>query len=55
MDAVFSLRIVTVDYFMSKPCPGLDDLRSKFKSAIISRVPIVRVFGSTPAGEYLEV
>ncbi|KQK82636.1 hypothetical protein AAES_67864 [Amazona aestiva] len=47
---MFSVRIVTADYYMGSPLPGLDPCQSHFREAPTKRVPVVRVFGATPAG-----
>ncbi|XP_050171813.1 DNA polymerase zeta catalytic subunit isoform X2 [Myiozetetes cayanensis] len=48
---MFSVRIVTADYYMGSPLPGLDPCQSSFREAPARRVPVVRVFGATPAGQ----
>uniref|UniRef100_A0A8B9FKV4 DNA polymerase zeta catalytic subunit n=1 Tax=Amazona collaria TaxID=241587 RepID=A0A8B9FKV4_9PSIT len=48
---MFSVRIVTADYYMGSPLPGLDPCQSHFREAPTKRVPVVRVFGATPAGQ----
>ncbi|XP_048348598.1 DNA polymerase zeta catalytic subunit [Sphaerodactylus townsendi] len=48
---MFSVRVVTADYYMSSPLPGLDPCQSPFREAPVKRVPVVRVFGSTPTGQ----
>ncbi|XP_062428626.1 DNA polymerase zeta catalytic subunit [Rhea pennata] len=48
---MFSVRIVTADYYMGSPLPGLDPCQSHFREAPAKRVPVVRVFGATPAGQ----
>lgn len=48
---MFSVRIVTADYYMGSPLPGLDPCQSRFREAPAKRVPVVRVFGATPAGK----
>ncbi|XP_069090700.1 DNA polymerase zeta catalytic subunit isoform X2 [Pleurodeles waltl] len=50
--AMFSVRIVTADYYLAAPLDGLDVCRargSEEKSG--RRVPVVRIFGATPAGQ----
>ncbi|TFK14320.1 thyroid hormone-inducible hepatic protein [Platysternon megacephalum] len=47
---MFSVRIVTADYYMGSPLPGLDPGQSCFREAQAKKVPVVRVFGATPAG-----
>ena len=49
--AVFSIRIFTVDYYMSKPVPKLDVCYSPFRKTCVKRVPVLRIFGPTPAGQ----
>ncbi|XP_041420560.1 DNA polymerase zeta catalytic subunit isoform X2 [Xenopus laevis] len=48
---MFSLRLVTADYYLAAPLPGLDVTRSHFRDSLVRRVPVVRVFGATPAGQ----
>ncbi|NP_001163919.1 REV3 like, DNA directed polymerase zeta catalytic subunit L homeolog [Xenopus laevis] len=48
---MFSLRLVTADYYLAAPLPGLDVTRSHFRDSPVRRVPVVRVFGATPAGQ----
>ena len=54
-EVLISVRIVTMDYYMAPPSTEADNLLdpvySMFRSAPIKRVPILRVFGSTPAGQ----
>ncbi|XP_055919384.1 DNA polymerase zeta catalytic subunit isoform X2 [Eupeodes corollae] len=47
---IFSIRIVTVDYYMEKPKPGLDLCFSEFRAKEIKKVPVIRIFGSTAEG-----
>lgn len=47
----FHVRIVHIDYYMRKPVPGLDAAYSQLQGTAIDRVPIVRIFGSTPSGQ----
>nr|CAB3265529.1 DNA polymerase zeta catalytic subunit-like [Phallusia mammillata] len=51
MEDAFSVRIVSVDSFASKPVKGLDVTYSDFKCSRVKKVPVLRVFGSTPAGQ----
>ncbi len=46
-----SVRIVSLDYYMAKPLPGLDVCFSPLEGTPVERVPIVRIFGSTPSGQ----
>ncbi|KAM4041549.1 DNA polymerase zeta catalytic subunit [Anomaloglossus baeobatrachus] len=48
---MFSLRLVTADYYLAAPVPGLDVTKSHFRDCPVRRVPVVRVFGATPAGQ----
>ncbi|XP_048452642.1 DNA polymerase zeta catalytic subunit [Rhincodon typus] len=48
---MFAVRIVTADYYMSSPVKGLDVCFSKFRESEVTRVPVVRIFGPTPAGQ----
>ncbi|XP_059838914.1 DNA polymerase zeta catalytic subunit isoform X2 [Hypanus sabinus] len=48
---MLAVRIVTADYYMSSPLPGLDVCYSEFRQAEVTRVPVVRIFGPTPAGQ----
>ena len=45
------LRIVDLDYQMVRPIPGMDVCYSSLAGAAVSLVPIVRIFGATPAGQ----
>ncbi|KAK9070718.1 hypothetical protein SSX86_011120 [Deinandra increscens subsp. villosa] len=47
----FSVRIVSIDYYMSPPIPGLDLCYSSFQGGKVNEVPVIRVYGSTPAGQ----
>eukprot|EP00227_Mantoniella_beaufortii_P001001 CAMPEP_0197612476 /NCGR_PEP_ID=MMETSP1326-20131121/57379_1 /TAXON_ID=1155430 /ORGANISM="Genus nov. species nov., Strain RCC2288" /LENGTH=91 /DNA_ID=CAMNT_0043181237 /DNA_START=113 /DNA_END=385 /DNA_ORIENTATION=+ len=47
----FAIRLVTIDYYLAKPVPGLDATHSAFVGAPVDRVPIVRIFGETPGGQ----
>jgi len=47
---VFSQRIVTVDFYTSYPLRDFDSTYSDFRRCDVSRVPVLRVFGSTPQG-----
>lgn len=51
-ELVFASRIVSVDYYMAEPVAGLDLERSEFRKSEIKSVPVIRVFGSTPCGEF---
>lgn len=47
----FQVRIVSLDYYMSRPNPRMDERYSEFAGAGIDRVPVIRMFGATPAGQ----
>lgn len=48
---MFSVRIVCADYYLSRPLQQLDVCFSQFRDAEVHRVPVVRIFGATPAGQ----
>ncbi|XP_069880851.1 DNA polymerase zeta catalytic subunit isoform X2 [Dipodomys merriami] len=48
---MFSVRIVTADYYMASPLRGLDICQSPLTQVPVTKVPVVRVFGATPAGQ----
>lgn len=48
---MFSVRIVTADYYLAKPIKDLDVCYSEFRESDVKRVPVVRIFGATPAGQ----
>lgn len=48
---MFSVRIVTADYYMASPLQGLDICQSPLTQVPVKKVPVVRVFGATPAGK----
>ena len=47
----FVVRIVDLDYQMVRPIPGLDVCYSSLAGEAVDRVPVVRIFGATPAGQ----
>lgn len=47
----FAVRIVSLDYYLAPPVPGLDVCYSSLEGTAVERVPVVRVFGATPAGQ----
>ena len=49
--ALLSVRIVSMDYYSTKPVQDLDVTYSNFRSSSIKKVPVIRVFGSTLAGQ----
>lgn len=48
---MFSVRIVTADYYMSSPIRDLDVCYSELRESDVKKVPVVRIFGATPAGQ----
>ena len=50
--SIFSLRIVAVGFYMTKPTPNLDVTYSEFKQKEVTTIPVIRIFGATPLGMY---
>ncbi|KAL8116725.1 hypothetical protein AgCh_023033 [Apium graveolens] len=50
-NTIFSVRIVSIDYYMFPPIPDLDISYSSFQGDKVKEVPVIRIFGSTPAGQ----
>ncbi|XP_056151151.1 DNA polymerase zeta catalytic subunit isoform X2 [Lampris incognitus] len=48
---MFAVRIVTADYYLASPVKDLDVCYSEFRESDVRRVPVVRIFGATPAGQ----
>ncbi|KAL4028957.1 hypothetical protein IC575_012175 [Cucumis melo] len=48
---VFSVRVVSIDYYLAPPIPGLDISYSSFQGGKVNEVPVLRIYGSTPAGQ----
>lgn len=48
---IFSVRIVSIDHYMAPPIPGYDICYSSFQGGKVNEVPVIRVYGSTPAGQ----
>jgi len=48
---MFSCRIVDIDYYTAAPIKGLDVCYSENRSSVADKVPVVRIFGSTPVGQ----
>ncbi|KAM6954386.1 DNA polymerase zeta catalytic subunit [Aplochiton taeniatus] len=48
---MFAVRIVTADYYIASPLKDLDVCYSEFRESDVKKVPVVRIFGSTPAGQ----
>ena len=49
---MFSLRIVSTSHYQAEPLPDLDVLYSSFRSTDVRKVPVLRIFGATPAGDW---
>ncbi|KAK4595865.1 hypothetical protein RGQ29_014091 [Quercus rubra] len=47
----FSVRIVSIDHYMAPPTHGLDISCSTFQGGKANEVPVIRIYGSTPAGQ----
>ena len=50
-ECVFAVRLVQIDVVLEKPQDGLDHTRSNLTGQPLGRVPVIRVFGSTPRGQ----
>ncbi|CAJ1077657.1 LOW QUALITY PROTEIN: DNA polymerase zeta catalytic subunit [Xyrichtys novacula] len=48
---MFSVRIVTADFYLASPIKDLDVCYSDFRESDVKKVPVVRIFGATPAGQ----
>ncbi|CBI36804.3 unnamed protein product, partial [Vitis vinifera] len=48
---IFSVRIVSMDYYMAPPIPDLDICYSSFQGGMVKEVPVIRIYGSTPVGQ----
>lgn len=49
--AKFSVRIVDADYYLTYATTELDPNFSEFRQSQIHKVPVIRIFGSTPKGQ----
>ncbi|TNN85427.1 DNA polymerase zeta catalytic subunit [Liparis tanakae] len=46
---MFAVRIVTADFYLATPIKDLDVCYSEFRESGVKKVPVVRIFGATPA------
>lgn len=51
---MFAVRIVKVEHYLAAPVRDLDVCYSDFRNCQLSQVPVVRIFGCTPAGRKLK-
>lgn len=49
--AFLSVRIVTLDHYLAPPVPDVDATFSASRSHVVRRVPVLRIFGPTAAGQ----
>jgi len=47
---MFSVRIVSTDHYLATPIAGLDVQYAEHRGSEVKKVPVVRIFGATPAG-----
>ncbi len=47
----FVIRIVSLEHYMAAPLPGMDACWSELAGAAVQQVPVVRIYGATPAGQ----
>ena len=52
---MFSLRILTINYYLTKPDADCDDIYSDFRRDEVKQVPVIRVFGTTPEGQLIYI
>lgn len=45
------MRIVSIDYYLARPIPNFDVSFSHLEGTATEQVPVIRIFGSTPAGQ----
>ncbi|XP_066919058.1 uncharacterized protein [Clytia hemisphaerica] len=51
MPSKFSLRIIDADYYIAKPKANIDVSYSKCRQRDVYKVPVIRIFGTTPQGQ----
>ncbi|KAI8148312.1 hypothetical protein BJV82DRAFT_591635 [Fennellomyces sp. T-0311] len=50
MSRYISVRIVNIDHYLAEPGP-MDRGYCPFSSTLLKKVPVIRIFGSTPSGQ----
>ena len=50
-EALISVRLFTMEHYISEPIPELDVTFSPSRSYAVRKVPVLRIFGPTPAGQ----
>ena len=50
-EALISVRLFTMEHYIADPIPGLDVTFSPSRGYAVRKVPVLRVFGATPAGQ----
>ncbi|CAN6469328.1 unnamed protein product [Victoria cruziana] len=48
---IFSIRVVSLDYYMAPPIPDFDVCYSDFQGQSVSEVPVIRIYGSNLSGQ----
>ena len=48
---MFEFRIASTDHYQAPPIDGLDTIKSEFWKSKVYKVPILRIFGVTLAGQ----
>ena len=50
-EALISVRLFTMEHYIADPIPGLDVTFSPSRGYAVRKVPVLRIFGPTPAGQ----
>ncbi|KAI7860501.1 hypothetical protein BDC45DRAFT_103803 [Circinella umbellata] len=50
MDRYISIRMVNIDHYLDDPGP-MDRAFCPFSNTVLKKVPVIRIFGSTPSGQ----